>query len=95
MSLNHFPQLERYFHVSDPQVELDVNHWYQKLDPLASILQLRFPQYYLPGTKVAIHEMVVRFWGWSRHTLKIRNKPVKERYTIFALCNHGYTYGFL
>lgn len=31
----------------------------------------------------------------SRHTLKIRNKPIKEGYKIFALCVHGYTYGFL
>jgi len=39
--------------------------------------------------------MVVRFCGRSRHTLKIRNKPIKEGYKIFALCDHGYTYGFL
>jgi len=39
--------------------------------------------------------MVVRFCGRSHHTLKIRNKPIKEGYKIFALCDHGYTYGFL
>jgi len=95
MSLNRFEQLKRYFHVADPRVQLDLKHWHQKLEPLASILRQRFRQYYLPGTKVAIDEMVVRFCGRSRHTLKIRNKPIKEGYKIFALCDHGYTYGFL
>ena len=38
---------------------------------------------------------MVRFCGWSQHTLKIRNKPIKQDYKIFALCDHGYTYTFL
>ena len=33
---------------------------------------------------------------WPKpHPLKIRNKPIKEGDKIFALCDHGYTYGFL
>ena len=95
MSLNRYEQLKRYFHVSDPRVTLDVKDWYQKVEPLASTLQQRFQQYYLPSTKVAIDEMVVRFCGRSQHTLKIRNKPIKQGYKIFALCDHGYTYAFL
>ena len=74
---------------------MDLKHWYQKIEPLGSILREQFQQYYLPGTKDAIDEMVVRFCGRSRHRLKIRNKPIKEGYKIFALCDHGYTYGFL
>ena len=95
MSLNRYEQLKQYFHVSDPRVALNIKDWYQKVEPLASILQQRFQQYYLPSTKVAIDEMVVRFCSRSQHTLKIRNKPIKQGYKIFALCNHGYTYAFL
>lgn len=95
MTLNRYEQLKRYFHVSDPQVTLDVKDWYQKVEPLASTLQQQFQQYYLPSTKVAIDEMVVRFCGRSQHTLKIRKKPIKQGYKIFALCDHGYTYAFL
>ena len=95
MSLNRFEQLKRYFHVSDPRIELEVKDWYKKLDPLASVLEERFRAYYLPAIKVAIDEMVVRFCGRSQHILKIRNKPIKEGYKIFALCDHGYTYSFL
>ena len=95
MSLNRYEQLKKYFHISDPRVSLEPKDWYKKVDPLASILQKRYRYFYLPGTKVAIDEMVVRFSGRSQHTLKIRNKPVKEGYKIFALCSHGYTYGFV
>ena len=95
MSLNRYEQLKRYFHISDPRISLEKKDWYKKVDPLASILQERYRSFYLPSTKVAIDEMVVRFSGRSHHTLKIRNKPVKEGYKIFALCSHGYTYGFI
>ena len=63
MSLNRYEQLKQYFHVSDPRITLDVKDWYQKVEPLASTLQRRFQEYYLPSTKVAIDEMVVRFCG--------------------------------
>ena len=39
--------------------------------------------------------MVVRFCGRSQHILKIWNKPIKQNYKIFALCDQEYTYAFL
>ena len=44
MSLNRFEQLKRYFHISDPSIQLDIKHWYEKLEPLASVLRQRFRQ---------------------------------------------------
>ena len=95
MSLNCFEQLKQYFHVSHPRIKLDFKNLYAKLEPFTLVLRQRFRQYYLPATKMAINEMVILFCGQSRHTLKIRNKPIKEAYKIFALCDYGYTYGFL
>jgi len=79
----------------DPTIELDQKHWYEKLNPLANQLCVSFQKYFLPGMKVAIDEMMVRFCGHSFHTLKVKNNPIKQGYKIFALCSHGYTYGFL
>lgn len=39
--------------------------------------------------------MIVRFFGRSKHTFKASNKPIKEGYKIFALCEAGYTYNFM
>ena len=44
---------------------------------------------------MAIDEMMVRFCEHSFHTLKVKNKPIKQRFKSFALCSHSYTYGFL
>jgi len=95
MSLTRFEQIKRYFYVSDPRIELNPQHWYKKLSPLAKQLQERFRCYFVLGTEVAIDEMMVRFCGRSFHTLKVKNKPIKQGYKIFALCSQGYTYGFL
>jgi len=38
--------------------------------------------------------MMVAFTGRSQHTLKMPNKPIDEGYKIYAICDHGYTYGF-
>lgn len=32
---------------------------------------------------------------WSSHTIKIKNKPIKQGYKLFALCWRGFTYSFL
>lgn len=38
---------------------------------------------------------MIRFCGRSAHTVKMKNKPIKQGYKVFALCSHGYTYAFL
>jgi hypothetical protein len=43
-----------------------------------------------PGTAVAIDEIMVRFHGRSSDTCKMPNKPIKQRYKIFALTYYGY-----
>jgi len=95
MSLTRYQQIKRYFHVSDPTIELDQKHWYEKLNLLANQLQESFEKYFLLGMKVAIDEMIVRFCRRTLHTLQVKNKSIKQRYKIFALCSHGYTYGLL
>jgi hypothetical protein len=39
--------------------------------------------------------MMIRFFGRSKHTFKAPNKPIKEGYKVFALCEAGYTYYFM
>lgn len=42
ISLIRYQQIKRYFHISDPIVELDQKHWYGKLNLLANQLQESF-----------------------------------------------------
>ncbi|CAG8511819.1 6319_t:CDS:1, partial [Dentiscutata erythropus] len=50
---------------------------------------------YIPGSNVAIDKMMIRFSGRSKHTFRIKNKPISEGYKIISLCEKGYTYIFV
>ena len=82
MSLYHFQQIKRYLHVSP----LNDDHvdWHTKLHPLSSKLQQDFTRLFLPSTNVSVDEMIVRFSGQSKHTVKMKCKPTPEGYKIFA-----------
>ena len=38
---------------------------------------------------------MIRFCGRSAHRVKMKNKPIKQGYKVFALCSDGYTYALL
>lgn len=91
-----FEQLKRYFHVSDPTLpKPSDNEWFFKMEPLSSKLRNAFQQYFVPGTKVSVDEMMIKFFGRSKHTIKIKHKPIKQGYKVWALSYKGYTYSFL
>jgi hypothetical protein len=95
MTFFRFEQIKRYFHVSAPPTTSVLVCWHTKLEPLASLLRTKFKAYVVLGQDVSFDEMMVPFAGRSKHTLKIKNKPVKEGFKIWALCDHGYLWDFL
>jgi len=48
----------------------------------------------IPGTEVAIDEIMVHFHDRSGDTCKMPNKPIKQGYKIFALADDGYIWHF-
>ncbi len=46
--------------------------------------------YLIPGTEVAIDEIIVRFHRRSSDTYKMLNKSIKQGYKIFTLADNGY-----
>jgi hypothetical protein len=101
MTYFRFQQIKRYFHVAPPPLPLNkpsrqpINQWYMKLAPLFGMLQEQFKTYVIPGQNVSFDEMMVPFTGRSRHTLKMKNKPISEGFKIWALCCYGYIWAFL
>jgi hypothetical protein len=98
MTFFRFKQIKRYFHVSAPPTptptRIPSSQWHLKLEPLASLLCTKFKMYVVLGQNVSFDEMMVPFSGRSQHTLKIKNKPIKEGFKIWALCDHGYLWDF-
>jgi len=96
MTFFRFKQIMRYFNMSPPALNsLSTARWHTKLDPLASLLRTKFQAYVVLGQNVSFNEMIVPFSGRSKHTLKMKNKPIKEGFKIWALCDHGYLWDFL
>jgi hypothetical protein len=93
MTFYRFQQIMRYFHVSPPptsSIRLPSSHWHLKLEPLASLLRTKFKAFVILGQNVSFDEMMVPYSGRSKHTLKMKNKPIKEGFKIWALCDRGY-----
>ena len=61
-----------------------------KLEPLASLLRTKFQAYVVQGQNVSFDEMIILFAGRSKHTLKMKNKPVSEGFKVWALCDCRY-----
>ena len=95
LSFKRFSQIKRYLHISDPQLQLSRSEWFEKLEPLNSMIQSRCQQYYLPASNVTVDEMMIRFGGRSHHTYRMPSKPITEGYKVFALCDIGYTYSWI
>jgi Transposase IS4 len=111
ISLNRFEDLKRYLHISnlisngslsdsqedsleDETPETSIGWWY-KLEPIASEFRNSYSKYWISGINVSIDEMIIQFFGQSKYTFKAPDKPIKEGYKIFALCEVGYIYYFM
>jgi hypothetical protein len=64
------------------------------MEPLLSSFREACQRYYIPGTEVAIDEIMVRCLGRSADTCKMPNKPIKQGYKIFALADNRYIWWF-
>ena len=71
------------------------NIWWYKIDPLVSRFRDNCKQYWNPGNWVAIDEMMIYCFGWSKHTFKMPGKSIKEEYKLWGLCESGYLYSFM
>lgn len=69
--------------------------WWSKVEPLASQFRNACARYYIPGSGVAIDEIMIRFFGRSQHTVKMPNKPIKEGYKLYGLAERGYVWWFV
>lgn len=94
MSLRRFEQIKRYFHVSPPFRDLPKEHFFDKLEPVSSMVKAAFQRVVRPATQVSVDEMIIRFTGRSSHTIMMRGKPVPEGYNVLALCEGGYCWSW-
>ena len=94
MSLKRFQQIERFFHVCDPQGDNGQSFFFSKLEPLMSHFRYTSKDLWELGCKLSVDEMMIVFSGRSKETVRMRNKPVPCGYKMWALCDQGYVWDF-
>jgi hypothetical protein len=65
------------------------------MEPVASIIRTNYQQNWILTTHVAIDETILAFSGRSEDTVKMKNKPIEERFKIWVLADLGYVYNWL
>ena len=65
------------------------------MEPLISMFRENCQKFWKPGSNIAVDEMMVKFHGRSVHTTKMPNKPIKQGFKIWAICDRGYLFNFM
>jgi hypothetical protein len=68
--------------------------WCRKIEPMSSPIRQRCMELVIPGTECAVDEIMIRFHGRSKHTVRMPKKPIKKGFKVFAVCQGGYTYNW-
>ena len=72
--------------------------WYHKVSPfLEHVIRVSQKLCVRPGSKTSLDEMMKGFKGRSPQTHRMKNKPIKEGFKFFAICDAetGYVYDFI
>ena len=97
MALNRYDQLNWYFtlrdSVTNPLAPSD--EWFAILEPVATHLRMTCKKLWHLGTHVAIDEAMIAYRGRTKHTIKIKNKPISEGYKVWVLTETGYVWTWL
>jgi len=97
LSLKRFQQIHRYLTLRDgsihPQENGECFAW--SVEPIASIIRRNCSANWTPSSHLAIDEAMIPYQGRSKHTVKLKNKPISEGYKVWVLEDSGYVYNWL
>ena len=92
LSKNRFEAILSNFHFKDRGFAPEKNNWWEKLEPIYSILKEKCSHYWLPSINLTIDEIMIKFKGRTSQKITIPGKPIPTGFKIFALRDSGYTY---
>ena len=97
MSFRRYQLLSQYFTLRDsftnPLTSSD--EWFEMLEPVATHLRITCKKLWYLGSHIAIDEAMVAYRGRTKHTVKIKNKPIPEGYKVWVLAEAGYVWTWL
>ena len=94
MCRNRWQQIHRFLTIN-AGTQQSKDPWWWKIEPIASEIRSNCRKNLSPPSWLAVDEIMVPFTGRSVHTIKIKNKPVKEGYKMWLLGFKGYVWDFI
>jgi Transposase IS4 len=92
LSKNRFKAILRNFYFKDRGLNPEKgSNWWDKLEPIFSILREKCTLYWLPSTNLTMDEIMLKFKGRTIQKITIPGKPISIGFKIFALEDSGYT----
>jgi Transposase IS4 len=77
ISKTRWEQIHRFLAVSTEERQQE-QPWWWKLEHLVSVIRPNLEQATSPASWLAVDEIMIPFKGRSAHTVKMKNKPIKE-----------------
>ncbi len=91
----YFKQIKCYFYILALSIIITLtclllSHQHLKLELLTSLLYTKFKTFIILGQNVSFNKIMILYFRRLKHTLKIKNKLIKEGFKIWALCDYTY-----
>ena len=93
MSKTRWEQIHRFLKINNIERQLGQPWWY-KVDPMLTTVRTNIQNAVSPASWLAVDELMVPFQGRSKHSIKIRGKPIKEGFKMWCLGFKGYIWTF-
>ena len=94
MSKTRWEQIHRFFKISLKSERTPGQPWWYKVDPMLTIVRQNIKNAVFPANWLAVDELMIPFQGRTKHSIKIRGKPIKEGFKMWCLGFKGYIWTF-
>jgi Transposase IS4 len=85
MSLKRYQQIKRFIHVSDHREDDAKEFFFNKFEPLMTLVRSASKRRWKPG-RLAVDEMMIICHGKSSETVRMRGKPIGAGFKMWAIC---------
>ena len=94
MGRNRFELIHRFFSPNAAPPPSNAP-WFYRIQRIADLIRQACRDSYTPSSDIAIDEAMVAFKGRSKHTVKLKNKPINTGYKLWCIGDHGYIWSWL
>jgi len=97
MGYGRFKRIHRFFSLNDENTTPPPLNapWFHRIQRVSDLIRTACRNSYTPSSHITIDEAMVAFKGRSKHTVKLKNKPINNGYKLWCLRDHGYIWSWL